>query len=304
MGTGKPRISILMAVYEPRLDWLREQLESLERQTYPNLMLYVRDDCSPTVPFEEIQSLVGECIRSFPWEAQRNEENLGSNGTFELLTREAEGEYFAYCDQDDVWLPEKLTVLQEALEREKALLVCSDMFVIDGDGRKTAKSITKVRRRHRFVSGTGLVNELLARNFVAGCAMLVRGKSAKKAVPFCPNMVHDHYIALCCAAEGSIQCLDKQLIYYRIHGKNQTGVLAGVKDKESYYKLRILEMQNRFQWLKEHWLYRRNFQKELEQCEKWIQARQDNWNGRKERKRKRMCLLSFSKNRGAEVMEC
>ena len=36
-----------------------------------------------------------------------------------------------YCDQDDVWLPEKLTVLQEELERTSALLVCSDMVIID-----------------------------------------------------------------------------------------------------------------------------------------------------------------------------
>ena len=64
--TGKPRIAILMAVYEPRMDWLREQLLSLNAQTYPNLMLYIRDDCSPTVPFEEIQSCVQDCIRAFP----------------------------------------------------------------------------------------------------------------------------------------------------------------------------------------------------------------------------------------------
>ena len=94
MGTAKPQISVLMAVYEPRMDWLRAQLESLETQTYPNLKLYVRDDCSPTMAFEEIEGLVQECIRSFPYEVCRNEENLGSNETFELMTREAEGEYF------------------------------------------------------------------------------------------------------------------------------------------------------------------------------------------------------------------
>ena len=86
MGIGKPRIAILMAVYEPRMDWLREQLLSLDAQTYPNLMLYIRDDCSPTVPFEEIQSCVQDCIRAFPYEIKRNEKNLGSNGTFEWLT--------------------------------------------------------------------------------------------------------------------------------------------------------------------------------------------------------------------------
>lgn len=124
METGKPLISILMAVYEPRMDWLREQLESLEAQTYPNLRLYVRDDCSPTVPFEEIEELVRECIRSFPYEIHRNPENLGSNLTFERLTQEAEGECFAYCDQDDVWLPEKLSILQEELPFNVASCAC------------------------------------------------------------------------------------------------------------------------------------------------------------------------------------
>ena len=51
METDKPLISIVMAVYEPNLQWFREQLDSLEAQTYPNLELLVIDDCSPTVPF-------------------------------------------------------------------------------------------------------------------------------------------------------------------------------------------------------------------------------------------------------------
>lgn len=284
MGSGKPRIAILMAVYEPRMDWLREQLLSLEGQTYPNLRLYIRDDSSPTVAFGEIEALVRECIRSFPFEIRRNEKNLGSNETFQRLTEEAEGDYFAYCDQDDIWLPEKLEVLQEEMEASGAELVCSDMFIIDGDGKQVADSITKVRRRHKFASGEGLAKELLVRNFVTGCTILVRGGTAKECVPFCPAMVHDYYIALCCAAKGTIQSVEKPLIRYRIHGRNQTGVLAGVKDKESYYKLRILEMQERFQWLSSNWPYREDFQKELKQCTEWIQARQDNWNKVKGRK--------------------
>ena len=164
METDKPLISILMAVYEPRLDWLREQLESLEKQSYPNLRLCIRDDCSPTVSFWGIERLVKECICSFPYEIRRNEENLGSNLTFQRLTQEAEGEYFAYCDQDDVWLPEKLEALQEELERTGALLVCSDMVIIDGQGQQTADSITKIRRRHVFRSGGVLTEGLLISN--------------------------------------------------------------------------------------------------------------------------------------------
>ena len=250
--TGKPPISILMAIYEPRMDWLREQLLSLDAQTYPNLKLYIRDDCSPTVSFDAIQSCAQDCIRAFPYEIKRNENNLGSNKTFEKLTQEAEGEYFAYCDQDDSWLPEKLEKLQCAIEEKNALLVCSDMYIIDGEGTRTADSITKVRRHHVFCSGEGLSPELVFRNWVTGCTMLVRASEAKAAVPFCPYMVHDHYLALYCADKGSIFCLEEPLIRYRIHGKNQTGVIAGVGSRKEYLAVRVVAVRKKFEWLRKY----------------------------------------------------
>lgn len=247
--TSAPLISILLAVYEPRLDWLRQQLESLNAQTYPNLRLYIRDDCSRKVPYEEIRRLAASCIRAFPYTIERNCENLGSNGTFELLTRQAKGDYFAYCDQDDVWLPEKLSVLQSCLEREGAELVCSDMYIIDGSGRRVADSMTKIRRHHIFHSGYGLSGRLLISNWVTGCAALIRSRTAKAALPFCPHMVHDQYLALCAAREGKIVSLPDRLLSYRVHGSNQTLAMAGVRDKESYFRVRIQELILRLEWL-------------------------------------------------------
>ena len=277
MGTGKPLISILMAVYEPRMDWLRQQLVSLNEQTYPNLRLYVRDDCSPTVPYEQIQACVRECITRFPCTIARNEENLGSNGTFELLTKEAEGDLFAYCDQDDVWLPEKLAVLQEAMEREQALVVCSDMYIIDGEGRQVADSITKVRRHHVFRSGTDLARGLLTSNFVTGCTMLVQSDAAKRAIPFCPYMVHDHYIALCCAAEGMVYSSPEKTICYRIHGGNQTGIMSGVRDKESYLNVRISAVEEKLRWLEKYFPYHDDLNKSIHRRLRWVHARKENW---------------------------
>jgi len=277
METDKPLISILMAVYEPRLDWLKEQLESLEAQTYPNLRLYIRDDCSPTVPFEKIQALVKNCIRSFPFEIQRNERNLGSNGTFERLTEEAEGEYFAYCDQDDIWLPEKLEVLQEEIEKSGTLLVCSDMFIIDGEGGQVADSITKVRHRHVFHSGADLAEGLVFHNFVTGCTTLVCAETAKEAVPFCPCMVHDHYIALWCAERGSIRSIARPLVRYRIHQGNQTNLLAGVTDKGSYGVIRITGMKKRLVWLEEKFPCGEQLKKTIREGRIWAEARERNW---------------------------
>ncbi len=279
MAIDKPRIAILMAVYEPNLQWLKEQLLSLNEQTYPNLYLYIREDCSPTVSFAKIASLVEECITAFPYEIERNSKNLGSNATFERLTAEATGDYFAYCDQDDVWLPEKLEVLQREIEAQKALLVCSDMLIIDGNGKKVADSITKVRRHHIFRSGEGLAEKLVFSNFVTGCTMLIKAEIAKLAMPFCPYMVHDHYLALYAAERGKSISLPDKLIKYRIHGNNQTEMMAGVVDKASYGRIRIDEALGKMRWLEQHFECCTEVKEVIQQGRLWLEARQMNWQG-------------------------
>ncbi|MBQ9010012.1 MAG: glycosyltransferase, partial [Clostridia bacterium] len=270
----KPLIAILMAVYEPRMDWLREQLNSLDQQTYPNLRLYVRDDASPTVSFDDISSLIQSCIHRFPVEIHRNEQNLGSNRTFERLTLEAEGEYFAYCDQDDIWLPEKLTVLQKAIEETKAELVCSDMYIIDGEGKQVADSITKVRRHHVFRSGNGLASQMLISNFAAGCTVLIRADTAREAAPFCPSMVHDHYLTLFSATRGRVHSLPEPLIRYRVHLDNQTLVMAGVNDKQSYARIRIDQLVDRLTWLERRFADLPELHQEITEALAWAKARQ------------------------------
>ena len=248
MGTDKPRIAILMAVYEPRMDWLREQLLSLNAQTYPNLMLYVRDDYSPTVPYEEIERCVQECITEFPFVMARNEKNLGSNLTFEQLTREAEGEYFAYCDQDDVWLPEKLEVLERHFSADSTMkLAYSDLSIINGEGEQIAASICEVRPRTSYLFGSGLGERYFFRNSVAGCALLIQAETAKSAIPFPSATVCDQWLTIVAALSGSIALEKQALVQYRQHDRNQTGVLHGVIDKQSYQTQKIAPLQERLE---------------------------------------------------------
>lgn len=252
MGIDKPLISILMAVYEPRMDWLRQQLVSLNEQTYPNLRLYIRDDCSPTVPYEQIQSCVRDCITRFPYVITRNEKNLGSNATFELLTKEAEGDLFAYCDQDDVWLPEKLAALQAAMERERAVLAYSDVSAVDDEGKLLARSLRELRPRLTYLEGSDLAPKLFFRNCVAGCAMLVNSNIAERAIPFPRQTVCDHWIALLAATEGTVAFVPDQLVRYRQHKRNQTGVLAGVSDKQSYLRYKVAPLEERLTCYRQH----------------------------------------------------
>lgn len=244
MGTDKPLVSILMAVYKPNEKWLREQLASLNSQTYPNTELLIYDDC-PDYPLDE--SAVREVMTAFPYRIIRGEKNLGSNKAFERLTSEGTGKYFSYCDQDDVWHSDKISRMAEVLETTGSPLVCSDLAIIDGDGNTLADSITKVRKRHIFLEGEGLAKHLLVRNFVTGCAMMMRADIAKNAVPFVDSLVHDQWLAINAALCGRIEVIKEPLIDYRQHGGNQTAVLQGITDKTSYFNERIMQFFSRIE---------------------------------------------------------
>lgn len=272
--TAKPQISILMAIYEPRMDWLREQLLSLDAQTYPNLKLYIRDDCSPKTPYAEIEACVRDCIKKIPYTICRNEKNLGSNGTFELLTQEADGDYFSYCDQDDIWLPEKLEILEREISNNNATLVCSDMYIIDGAGNQVADSITKIRRHHIFRSGSDITDTLWYSNFASGCALLADSRQAKAAIPFNPYMYYDHYITLYCANQGLVVSIPEPLILHREHGENQSSTLQGIVDKHTYREKRIDNTVSAVEWLNERFECDAQLKEILAAGQEWMRARQ------------------------------
>ena len=252
-----PQVTILMAIYKPNIKWLKEQLQSLNNQTYSNLNLIVWNDApDDQTDYEEIYK---DYITNFPYKIYKGKENLGSNGAFEELTKIASSEYVAYCDQDDVWLPEKIVTLIKEAQRADTDLLCSDMYVIDKNSSIIADSITKVRPRQIFYEGTDLFQYLFSRNFIAGCTTLVKTDMAKKALPFPKEFVHDWWLGIHIASTGKVVSIKEPLIKYRIHGDNQTGVLTGVKDKESYYKRRIQEVLKRSKVLLERFAYNESF---------------------------------------------
>ena len=234
-------IAILLAIYDAPKDWLIELLDSLNGQTYPNLCLYVRDDASPNLPFEELEHLVRTHITAFPFVLHRNEQNMGSNQTFAELVRDSEGDYIAFCDQDDVWLPNKLTNTLR-LFRESTLsptLVCTNVSVIDGKGNEIAASMEQHRRRHVYLRGNGLAPSLIHHNFAMGCTILMERARALSYLPFPAAVVHDHYLAFRAACDGAIDFLPEPQMRYRVYGGNQTGVMTGVHSKQDYLEKRI-----------------------------------------------------------------
>lgn len=267
-----PLVTIVIAVYRPREDWLVQLLMSLNRQTYKNLELIVCDDC-PDFPVD--RSLFQKQITGFPWNLVSNNKNLGSNKTFERLTTMAEGKYIAYCDQDDIWESNKIELLFKRIEATGAELCCSDLSIIDENGKFIADSITKVRKRHVFLEGSGLAHKLIVRNFIAGCAMIMKTETAKAAIPFEEYMVHDHWLALFAALNGRIAFEPNATVQYRQHEDNQTAVLAGVNNKETYYRLRIELLLNRICSLKSRLNDSKGFSEYLDSVYQWVLTRQD-----------------------------
>ena len=103
MNKGNSLVNVLISTYNGE-KYIREQIDSILRQTYPNIRIYVRDDGSSDGTIDILKSYEekGKIILL-------TGENVGYGRSFgKLLQYAEEGDYWAFCDQDDVWLPDKV----------------------------------------------------------------------------------------------------------------------------------------------------------------------------------------------------
>ncbi len=133
--SNPPLISVLMPVYEPKMEWLREAVESVRGQIYQNWELCIADDASldPQVR-EYLKGLVSEdprikvCFRS-----SNGHISAATNSALEL----ASGDFIALLDQDDLLREHSLICVAEAVERNPdAGIIYSDEDKIE-DGRRS-----------------------------------------------------------------------------------------------------------------------------------------------------------------------
>ena len=268
-------VSVIIATYNPNIIWFEKQLNSINNQTYSNTEVILLDDCSKYEKYFDIKETTG-IIRRFPLKIYRNDKNLGSNKTFEKLVNLALGDYIAFCDQDDIWNNEKIEVLVNEIENSpNTLLVYSDMKIIDDSDNVISNSMSTYRKRHIFLEGEDLFKQLIYRNFVVGCTILVKKDIVLKSLPFVDSMVHDHYIALFASCFGNIKFVNKALISYRQHCNNQTGVFMNVSNKKDYEIVRIDSFNQRMNDLSNN-IYIKNKQ-ELSIASKWGVNRKKWW---------------------------
>ena len=290
-------ITVAMAIYKPNLTWLKEELQSIKNQTYQHFEVLVWNDCPEDC--YDYNSFFSEVLGDIPFKIYKGEKNEGSNKAFECLTEKVETKYIAYCDQDDIWLPNKLEVLREFLLSPDNTLAFSDMMVIDKDSNITARHIQEVRPRQIFYSGKDAFQHLLAKNFVTGCTMLMKTQIAKAAIPF-PNAVfHDWWLAIAASLKGDIVMANSPLMKYRIYGGNQSAVLRGIDSKKDYFLRRIVSQNDLIKQVDQVWGpdLRIDFAKE------WTEARIKYFN-HPSLKDLRILLSMKSFNRTTVLFEC
>lgn len=132
-------IAILMAVYNGE-KYIGHQIESIIHQSYKNWKLYIRDDGSNDKTIEIIQMYVNKDKRIVYY---KDDEKLGVPGSFYKLLKVVNSEWYAFCDQDDYWYPNKLerAILKfREHENTKPILYFSDYNYVNENGEVLRKS--------------------------------------------------------------------------------------------------------------------------------------------------------------------
>jgi len=117
-SSGSPLVAILLCTYNGA-QFLAEQLDSLESQTHQNWVVIASDDGSTDQTLEILQKYQAKwpngklTIRSGP------QNGFCQNFLSLACDQNIRADYYAFCDQDDVWLPEKLTVALENIASNK-----------------------------------------------------------------------------------------------------------------------------------------------------------------------------------------
>ena len=220
-------VEVLLAAYNGER-YLPELLDSLAAQDAEGMTVLWQDDGSSdgTVALLEARSAADPRFR--PAAAQG--EHRGAKGNFLSLLGQSHARYTAFCDQDDLWLPDHLSLQLKRMEElearwgaETPLLVHGDAEVVASDGSFLQASFF---RHQGWDPEAVTLNRLLVQNNVTGCTALVNAPLRRLVCAHARAeelYMHDWFVALTAAAFGHIGFVDRPLLRYRQHGGNVKG---------------------------------------------------------------------------------
>ena len=217
-----PKIAVLLSTYNGEA-YLAAQMESLAAQDSVVVDVFARDDGST----DGTVGVLRAYAHLWPRLAEIcSSSNLGPATSFLELLRSVpvDFDYYAFCDQDDVWMPDKLSrAVQKLLTTDSGTpaLYCSRTLCVDQDLRPIGE---------RPLMGTGRFEQLLFTNIAAGNTMVLNAAAAaiiRLSAPGRAVIMHDWWCALVISALGVVVCDEHSSILYRQHQLNVLGAAPG-----------------------------------------------------------------------------
>lgn len=215
------KVCILLSTYNGE-KYLEEQLTSLINQEGVDIQILVRDDGSTDKTLHILNKWKKDGL--IEWYTG---ENLRPAKSFMNLLRNApKADFYAFCDQDDVWLPNKLNKAICKIEpTDKPALYLSRTTLVDTD-----KNIIGMSEfEYKFTLGEAIVT-----NPATGCTLVLNNSLRNIAVRFEPERLamHDEWIYKLCLIFNGILYADKEsYILYRQHDHNVLGANESFKTK-------------------------------------------------------------------------
>lgn len=216
------KIGIVLATYNGE-KYLAQMLDSLVAQTRPADFIVAVDDGSK----DNTPAILKSYQDRLPLQVTILEKNSGHRAAFSKALELAQpqvsdSDLIALADQDDIWLPQKLKLLEKEIQ-DKAL-VFGDAQVVDADGKIMADSWRCYSKIEKKIS---MEQQIAGINNVTGCLSLFRASLLKTILPIPEGVtVHDRWIAMIADRQGGIVAIDTPVVQYRIHGNNAVGGVA------------------------------------------------------------------------------
>lgn len=224
------KLSVAMCTYNGDL-YIKEQLQSIINQTVPVNEIIICDDGSTDNTIPLILGIKDETT-NIKIELHNNGKKLGVIKNFEKAISLCTGDIIFLSDQDDIWLPHKVkTILKHFNTNPLKELVFTDAKIINeyGNTINNATLFNEVgfNKSMQLIWEYGMSFEIINKgNKITGATMAFRKELIPDALPFSitSKVFHDEQLAIITINRGTISYITDQLIQYRIHKNNVTGL--------------------------------------------------------------------------------
>ena len=216
------KIDILLTTYNTKIEYLKQQIDSILNQTYKYFTLIISDDCSQNDEVRKVLKEYAEKDKRIQLYFQ--EKNIGVTKNFEFLLKQSTSEYIAFSDHDDLWYENKMEEELKALKENNVSLVYCDANQIDASGKVINNSY--IRYKNIPIINKNINKKIIpfTRHIAIGCSQLFTKEVKDKMIPFTYNtIVHDWQSTYIASRLNGIYCVEKPLFGYRIHDTNIFG---------------------------------------------------------------------------------